>query len=99
MKWLVLFVWVLIQVVVPTMISGELYATAVQLELAFFALAIWYFNKIFSKEQLSSILTVFGVYYAYIYATDQFITELPNFVVYLEALCVYMILYFKLEDE
>lgn len=99
MKWLVLAVWVAIQIIVPTMISIELYATAIQLELAFFACAIWYFNKVYSKDDLNSILSVFAIYYGYIYATDSFITSMPNSAIFLEAMIVYIILVIKMDKD
>lgn len=99
MKRLVLFVWVLMQVVLPTMATAELYATGVQLELAFFAFALWYFNKCYTREQLSGILSVFAGYYGYIYLTDQFITEMPYYLVYIEAGIIFGLLWYKLRDN
>lgn len=96
MKRLVLFVWVLMQVIIPTLISEEYFATAIQLELAFFAFALWYFNKLFNRNQLEAILRTFAFYYGYIYLTDQLITELPYYLVYAEALIIYSILHVQL---
>lgn len=98
MKRLVLFLWVLMQVIIPTMIHEELYATAIQLELAFFAFALWYFNKVYSKEVLSVILGVFSAYYGYIYLTDQFINYMPNYMVYIEAILVWFCIYANTKD-
>lgn len=98
MKRLVLLVWVLMQVVIPTLVSEELYATAIQLELAFFAFAMWYFNKVYSKDILSVILGVFSAYYGYIYLSDQFIDYMPTFLVFIEALVVYFAIWVNTED-
>lgn len=98
MKKLVLFVWVLMQVIIPTMIHEELYASAVQLELAFFAFALWYFNKVFSKEVLGWVLGVFSVYYGYILLTDWFIDCMPPFLIYLEAFFVYIAIWARFDD-
>lgn len=98
MKKLVLLVWVLMQIVVPTMISAELYATAVQLELAFFSFAIWYFNTVFNKKTLGYILAVFSIYYSYIYITDYFIDYMPTFLIYMEAFIVYVAIWANMDD-
>ena len=99
MKKLVLMVWVLMQILVPTMATAELYATAVQLELAFFAVGVWYFNQCYSKVGLNVILRTFAIYYGYIYLTDQFITDMPQYMVFIESSIIFLILWLHLKHE